>query len=68
MNKNMSATNAAGVIWAALLLIVVGLLIPLAYIWAWNTLFGSVLFIETTFWTWLAATILTGALTVRRVK
>ena len=68
MNKNMSATNAAGVIWAAILLIVVGLLIPLAYIWAWNTIFGSVLFIETTFWTWLAAMIITGALTVRRVK
>lgn len=28
---------------------------PLAYIWAWNQLFGSALMIEYTFWNWLAA-------------
>ena len=68
MNKNMSATNAAAVMWAAIVLIVVGLLMPLAYIWAWNILFGAIYYIETTFWTWLAAMIITGMITVRRTK
>ena len=30
---------------------------PLAFIWSWNTLFGSALLIEYTFWTWLAAAV-----------
>lgn len=30
---------------------------PLAFIWSWNTLFGSALAIEYTFWTWLAAAV-----------
>ena len=53
---------------AGLVLIIIGLLMPFAYIWAWNTLFGVIYFIETTFWTWLAAALLTGMFTVRRTK
>ncbi len=30
---------------------------PLTFIWSWNTLFGSALAIEYTFWTWLAAAV-----------
>lgn len=51
-----------------LILIILGLLMPFAYIWAWNTLFGVVYFIETNFWTWLATALITGIFTVRRVK
>lgn len=65
MNLNAKTTESAiAVIILALLLIVVG---PLAYIWAWNTLFGSVLTIPMTFWTWLAVAILT-SIRVRRSK
>lgn len=45
------------------LLVVVALVVfliaigPLAFIWSWNTLFGSALMIEYTFWTWLAAAV-----------
>lgn len=53
---------------AGLVLIIIGLLMPFAYIWAWNTLFGVVYFIETNFWTWLATALFTGIFTVRRVK
>lgn len=51
-----------------LVLIILGLLMPFAYIWAWNTLFGVFYFIETNFWTWLATALITGIFTVRRVK
>lgn len=41
------------------LLIAIG---PLAFIWAWNTLFGSLHLIEYTFATWLAAAVIMAAL------
>lgn len=55
MNANKMAT---GFLWLLLIaLIVIGIgLIPLAWIWALNTLFA--LGIEYTFWTWLAAWVL----------
>ena len=43
-------------------------LVPLAYIWAWNQLFGSFLLIQYTFWNWLAVLILPGLFTVRKIK
>ncbi len=41
------------------LLVAIG---PLAFIWAWNTLFGSVHTIEYTISTWLAAAVVMAAL------
>lgn len=43
-------------------------LVPLAYIWAWNQLFGSFLLIQYTFWNWLAVVILPGLFTIRKIK
>lgn len=60
--------NSTNAVAAILFLIVLALLMPFAYIWAWNTLFGAHIFIEMNFWTWLATVLLTGALTVRRTK
>ncbi len=47
------------VIALIVLLVAIG---PLAFIWAWNTLFGSVHVIEYTFSTWLAAAVVMAAL------
>ncbi len=47
------------VVGVIVLLIAIG---PLAFIWAWNTLFGSVHVIEYTFSTWLAAAVIMAAL------
>ena len=58
--------KAAGVMLAALLLIILALLMPFAYIWAWNILFGSVYTIPMNFWTWLA-TLLLSSNFLRRV-
>lgn len=49
--------NSTGLVLVIFLLV---LLAPLAYIWAWNTLFGALYFIETNFWTWLAVLLFTG--------
>lgn len=35
---------------------------PLAVLWAWNTLFGTLLMIEYTFSTWLATAVIMAAL------
>lgn len=43
------------VIALVVILVVAG---PVLVIWAWNTLFGSMLLIPYTFWTWLAVLIL----------
>lgn len=37
------------------LAVIIAVFAPLAYIWAWNQLFGSLLTIQYTFWNWLAA-------------
>ncbi len=42
---------------AALLIIFLVAIGPLAVIWSWNTLFGDVLLIGYTVWTWLATAI-----------
>jgi hypothetical protein len=59
----MSKTSAIGTILGAL---VIALLMPLAYIWAWNQLFSQFLIIDYSFWNWLAVALLTGWITVRR--
>lgn len=43
------------IIALVVILVVAG---PVLVIWAWNTLFGSMLLIPYTFWTWLAVLIL----------
>lgn len=47
-----------GVLAIAVLVIVLVIAGPFFVIWAWNTLFGSVLAIGYTFWTWAAVLIL----------
>lgn len=49
----------AGVAILVLLLVAIG---PLALIWSWNTLFGSLHLIPYTIWTWLASAILMAVL------
>lgn len=63
MSKIKSIPTAIGAILAALC---IALLMPFAYIWAWNQLFGSFLVITYDFWNWLAVALLTGWITVRR--
>ena len=60
-----NTSEALGAILAGLVLLA---LIPFAYIWAWNQLFGSLLMIEYTFWNWLAVMIFPGLFTVRKIK
>jgi len=48
-----------GVAVLVLVLVAIG---PLALIWSWNTLFGSLHLIPYTFWTWLASAILMAVL------
>ena len=48
-----------------LFLVIIGFLMPFAYIWAWNTLFSSILTIPTNFYTWLAVGLLTGLYRVK---
>lgn len=63
MNKNLS-----NVIAALMGFLIVAALMPFAYIWAWNTLFESVLRIEYTFWNWLAVCVMTSMLSVRTIR
>lgn len=55
------------ILTAAVLLMALG---PWLVIWSWNQLFGSLLVIEFTFWTWLAVVLLAAfiraTLTVKR--
>ena len=51
----MKLLGVLGMIALVIILIALG---PLVTIWAWNTLFGSLLNIPTTFDTWLAVAIL----------
>ena len=53
--KLAETLGVVGIVILAILLIVIG---PIVTIWAWNTLFGSILTIPTTFDTWLAVAIL----------
>lgn len=50
--------KSLGAIALGLLLILLVLAGPFFVIWAWNTLFGTVLTIAYTFWTWMAVLIL----------
>jgi hypothetical protein len=47
-----------GIVTVAIIMIVAVLLGPFAVIWSWNTLFGTVVNIGYTFWTWLAVIVL----------
>jgi hypothetical protein len=62
--KNIQAITAVGVgIGAVILAVTYISLMPFAIIWALNTLFS--LGIQFTFWTWLSAFVLLGALKVK---
>jgi hypothetical protein len=62
--KNIEAITAVSVgIGAVILVIAYISLMPFAIIWALNTLFS--LGIQFTFWTWLSAFVLLGALKVK---
>lgn len=62
--KNIEAITAVSVgIGAAILVVSYISLMPFAIIWALNTLFGFA--IPFTFWTWLSAFVLLGALKVK---
>lgn len=63
----MKASNETAAV-VFLLLLILAIVMPFAYIWAWNTLFGSILLIPTNFYTWLATLILSGMLTIRKAK
>ncbi len=54
-----------GAILGTLLIVAIA---PLIFMWAWNQLFGTFLTIEYTFWNWLAALVLTGGATYRKIK
>jgi hypothetical protein len=54
-----------GAILGTLLIVAIA---PLIFMWAWNQLFGTFLTIEYTFWNWLAALVLTGSATYRKIK
>ena len=54
----MNFTETLGVVGLAVLMILLVVIGPIVTIWAWNTLFGSLLNIPTTFDTWLAVAIL----------
>lgn len=47
-----------GVIAVGILLVVLVIAGPFFVIWAWNILFGKLLLIDYTFWTWAAVLIL----------
>ena len=59
--------NTLGIVTVAIIMIVAVLLGPFAVIWSWNTLFGTALTIEYSFWTWLAVIVL-GAFISPNVK
>lgn len=63
--KYQDPWEISGAVIGMLLILI---LMPFAYIWAWNTLFGSFLTIEYTFWNWLATFTLVGIFTYRKVK
>lgn len=69
MNSTDKIAAAVGLVGLAAIFIVFA---PLAYIWAWNQLFGSALMIEYTFWNWLATALIvnlfTSGLRFRRNK
>lgn len=50
----MNTDDVAKVIVAVIVFVFVLALLPLAFIWGWNQLFGSLHAIEYTFWNWLA--------------
>lgn len=54
--KGFAITGAFTVIVLALTVL---FLAPLAYIWGWNQLFGTLHYIDYTFWNWLAVVFLT---------
>ena len=60
--------NSAAMTGAILGTLLIVTIAPLIYMWAWNQLFGSFLMIEYTFWNWLAALVLTGGATYRKIK
>jgi hypothetical protein len=53
--KFVETLGIVGIVVLVILLVVIG---PILTIWAWNTLFGSILAIPTTFDTWLAVAVL----------
>ena len=55
MFKTLGTLGALAFIVTLIALVILG---PWVVIWAWNTLFGSVLAIPYTFWTWLAVLII----------
>ena len=54
------AKTTTDVLMILIVIVLLIILMPLVYIWAWNTLFGSALFIPTNFWTWLATLFIAG--------
>lgn len=50
--------NDVGMGLAVVLVIALIILSPFAVIWAWNTLFGGVHYVDYTFWTWLAVIVM----------
>ena len=64
MKSNNDVAAVVGLIVLIVALIAVG---PLVLLWALNTLFPA-LAIPYTFWTWLAALVLSGSITARRSK
>lgn len=61
--EKLIKTDIIGKVMAAFL---IAILMPFAYIWAWNQLFSQFLVIDYDFWDWLAVALLTGWLTIRR--
>jgi hypothetical protein len=55
-----TSTMIAGVVGIGVLAALLLILGPFLTIWAWNELFGSLHYIEFTFWTWCAVIILGG--------
>lgn len=55
MNDSEKAMAALGLIFFAVTWVA---LMPLAYIWGWNHLFGDIKTFDYTFWNWLAVILL----------
>ena len=58
MKENLQMFKSLGIFAIVVLAIVLVVIGPFIVIWAWNTLFGTLLMIGYTVWTWLAVLII----------
>jgi hypothetical protein len=58
MKENLQMFKNLGIFLVVLLAIALVVVGPFLVIWAWNTLFGALLTIAYTVWTWLAVLII----------